>query len=299
MRAICAWLCGLLGFIASAQAAQPVVLVSVKPLAWVAQALAPAGTEVQVLLPDGISPHDYQLRPTDALRVKNSALLLWVGPSLEPWLVQLAQQQAAEKNLALLPDVLHADAHHHHEEETHAVQHDPHIWLDPLALRDQAGVIAAGLMKLFPTDADNIRARQAQFEKAMTALDVELSARFAPVAAQGFVVYHDGYQRLVQRYHLNQRAAVWQHESIVAGARDRAALLQLLNSGSVRCLFYEPEYGADVVNGWLGNAASKVKMVELDALGANAKNYPDFLRGLSEKMVACLADQILNNPDNP
>lgn len=290
MRAICAWLCGLLGFIASAQAAQPVVLVSVKPLAWVAQALAPAGTEVQVLLPDGISPHDYQLRPTDALRVKNSALLLWVGPSLEPWLAQLAKQQATDKSVALLPDVLHADAHHHHEDETHAVQHDPHIWLDPLALRDQAGVVAAGLVKLFPADADNIRQRQVQFEKEMTALDAELAAKFAPVSTQGFVVYHDGYQRLVQRYHLNQRAAVWQHESIATGARDRAKLLQLLNSGSVRCVFYEPEYGADAVNTWLGKASLNVKMVELDPMGAHAKNYPDFLRDLIEKMARCLAD---------
>ncbi len=294
MKAMCAWLCGLLGFIASAQAAQPVVLVSVKPLAWVVQALAPDGTEVQVLLPDGISPHDYQLRPADALRVKNSALLLWVGPSLEPWLLQLAQQQAAGKNLALLPKVLHE-----HEGDVHNSENDPHLWLDPLALRDRAKTVAEKLVALFPQQAAHIQQKQQVFEKAMTALDVELSARFAPVAAQGFVVYHDGYQRLVQRYHLNQRAAVWQHESIAAGARDRAALLQLLNSGSVRCLFYEPEYGADVVNGWLGNAASKVKMVELDLLGANAKNYPNFLRGLSEKMVACLADQTLNNPDKP
>lgn len=279
-----------LGFVVSAQAAEPVVLVTVKPLAWMAQALVPAGTDVQVLLPEGISPHDYQLRPVDVQRVNSSALLVWVGPALEPWLAQLAKQQATDKSVALLPDVLHTDAHHHHEEETHTVQHDPHIWLDPLALRDQASVIAADLVKLFPADADNIRQRQVQFEKEMTALDAELATKFAPVSAQGFVVYHDGYQRLVQRYHLNQRAAVWQHESIATGARDRAKLLQLLNSGSVRCVFYEPEYGADAVNTWLGKASLNVKMVELDPMGAHAKNYPDFLRDLIEKMARCLAD---------
>ncbi len=145
------------------------------------------------------------------------------------------------------------------------------------------------MIAIFPQQTDEIRQRQQQFEKDMTALDAELSARFASVAAQGFVVYHDGYQRLVQRYHLNQRAAVWQHESIAAGARDRAALLQLLNNGSVRCLFYEPEHGADVVQSWLGSAAKTVRMVEIDPLGASAKNYADFMRDLSQKMAACLA----------
>lgn len=289
MKVVCALLCGWLGFVVSAQAAEPVVLVTVKPLAWVAQALVPANVDVQVLLPEGVSPHDYQLRPADVQRVNSSALLVWVGPVLEPWLAQLAKQQATDKSVALLPDVLHADAHHHHEDETHAVQHDPHIWLDPLALRDQAGVVAAGLVKLFPADADNIRQRQVQFEKEMTALDAELAAKFAPVSTQGFVVYHDGYQRLVQRYHLNQRAAVWQHESIATGARDRAKLLQLLNSGSVRCVFYEPEYGADAVNTWLGKASLNVKMVELDPMGTSSNNYADFLQGLSGKMIDCLS----------
>ncbi|HRF88866.1 MAG TPA: zinc ABC transporter substrate-binding protein, partial [Pseudomonadales bacterium] len=86
MKVVCALLCGWLGFVVSAQAAEPVVLVTVKPLAWVAQALVPANVDVQVLLPEGVSPHDYQLRPADVQRVNSSALLVWVGPVLEPWL---------------------------------------------------------------------------------------------------------------------------------------------------------------------------------------------------------------------
>jgi zinc transport system substrate-binding protein len=285
MRAMRVLLWCLIGWATSAQAAEPVVLVTVKPLAWLAQALTPAGVTVQVLVPEGVSPHEYQLRAADALRVKNSALLLWVGPAMESWLAQLAQQQPANKNLALLPDALHADESTHE----HEAQRDPHIWLDPIALREHANGLATRLIEVFPADEKNIRQRQAQFEKDMTVLDAELSAIFAPVAAQGFVVYHDGYQRLVQRYHLNQRAAVWQHESIAGGVRDRAKLLQLLNSGSVRCLFYEPEHGADIVNNWLGNAAQSVNIVELDPLGTSAINYADFLRGLSGKMAGCLA----------
>lgn len=271
-------------WVVSVQAAEPVVLVTIRPLAWMVQALAPAAATVEVLVPDGVSPHEYQLRPADVLRVKNSALLVWVGPAMEPWLAQLASQQPVHKNLVLLPDALHMDDGNHERD----AQRDPHIWLNPLVLREQASTVAAHLIGLFPAHAEEIRQRRVQFEKDMTALDAELSAKFSPVTAQGFVVYHDGYQRLVQRYHLNQRAAVWHHESIAGGVRDRAKLLQLLNGGSVRCLFYEPEHGADVINNWLGKAAQSVKMVELDPLGAAVNNYTDFLLGLSEKMVGCL-----------
>lgn len=286
-------------------AADPVLLVSVKPLQWLVQSLAPAGSLVAVLVPDGQSPHDYQLKPADIVRIRQSSLLVWVGPGLEPWLVQLASGQPAAGQLALLPHGEHVhgdeDAHGEPSDDRHgeeagdlqqAIDNDPHLWLDPLALRDQAGPLAARLKSLYPAQAAEIDQRTAQFQRDMVALDGELQGLFAPVQQRGFVVYHDGYQRLVQRYHLTQRAAVWHHESIPAGARERAALLALLQGGAVQCLFFEPEHGADAVAGWLGAAAGKVRLVELDPpgqqTGAGPDSYPRFLRGLAARMVACL-----------
>lgn len=292
---------------AFARAAEPVVLVSVRPLAWLVQAIAPPGSQVEVLVPDGQSPHDYQLRPADAVRLARSALVVWVGPGLEPWLVQAAGRLPPAQQRVLLPRSLHEHAAHDHhqdgDEGQDASANDPHLWLDPLAMAAQAEPLAQQLKTLFPAQAVVIDQRTALLKQSLVALDAELAARFAPVAAQGFVVYHDGYQRLVQRYHLNQRAAVWRHESVPAGARERAALLALLQSGEARCLFYEPEHGADAVRGWLGSAAGKVQLVQLDVLGGNVAPgedaYPRFLRGLADSMVACLAAQPLNKPDNP
>ncbi|HSC75585.1 MAG TPA: zinc ABC transporter substrate-binding protein [Pseudomonadales bacterium] len=273
-------------------AEEPVLLVTVKPLAWVVQALAPAGANVQVLIPDGQSPHDYQLRPADVVSIQHSALLVWVGPGLEPWLDQIADRLPANRQLALLPHSFHhhdADGHQHTEDMTDT---DPHIWLDPLALREQATSIAQALSQIYPAKANDINQRLAQFQQSMSALDKEISVQFNFVSKTGFVVYHDGYQRIVQRYHLNQRAAVWHHESIPAGARERSELLALLNSDNVQCLFYEPEHGRDAVNSWLGSAAAKVKMVELDPLGENvtdgADAYERFMRDLVGKISGCL-----------
>lgn len=286
------------------RADEPVVLVTVKPLAWLVQAIAPPGSRIEVLVPEGRSPHDYQLRPADVAHLGRSALLVWVGPGLEPWLVQVAARRPAAHHFALLPMSLHEahdhDGHGHEEEHDEPVEasvvaaagNDPHVWLDPLALREQIVPLALRLKQVYPAQADDIDRRAARFMQDLTALDAEIAAQFAPVAARGFVVYHDGYQRLVQRYHLNQRSAVWRHESVPAGARERAALLALLRAGDVQCLFYEPEHGADAVAGWLGTAAKSVRMVELDPLGQDvadgADSYPRFLRGLAGKIVGCL-----------
>ena len=289
------WLSPL--FSASLYADEPLVLVTIKPLGWVVQTLAPASANVQILIPDGQSPHDYQLRPADVVRIQHSALLVWVGPGLEPWLDQIADRLPASRKLALLPHSFHNGAADEHDEREHehiedVKNTDPHIWLDPLALREQSTSIAQALLNIYPTQATEINQRLAQFQKNMSLLDTDMSAQFSSLSQKGFVVYHDGYQRLVQRYHLNQRAAVWRHESIPAGAKERAELLTLLNSGDVRCLFYEPEHGRDAVNSWLGSAATKVKMMELDPLAENvadgADAYERFIRELTGKMAGCL-----------
>lgn len=300
-------LCLLLLLPVSLNATEAVVLVTIKPLAWLVHALVP-GVPVEVLVPDGQSPHDYQLRPADVARISRSDLLVWVGPGLEPWLVQVADRLPAARQQVLLPRSLHEhDEHGHVDEhaidEDHAIDRDPHLWLDPLALAEQAPPLAAQLKRLYPAQSAAMDNNLAQFLQQMQALDAEIAALFAPVAPQGFVVYHDGYQRLVQRYRLNQRAAVWQHESIPPGARERAALLTLLNSGEVPCLFYEPEHGAEAVSQWLGHAAATVNMVQLDVLGqqvpVGADSYPRFLRGLAGRMADCLAAQPRNRPDKP
>ncbi len=292
------------------RAEEPVLLASVKPLAWLVAAIAPPGSRVEVLVPDGQSPHDYQLRPADAVRLARSALAVWVGPGLEPWLVQAAGRLPASRQLPLLPLSLHEHDHHGDADADHLADtaNDPHLWLDPQAMAAQAQPLAERLKAVYPAQAGVIDSRAAQFREAMAALDTALAAQLAPVASQGFVVYHDGYQRLVQRYHLSQRAAVWRHESVPAGARERAALLALLQHGDAQCLFYEPEHGADAVRGWLGSAAGNVRLVELDVLGGHVAPgddaYPRFLRGLAGQMVACLADQSraaypLHKPDKP
>lgn len=52
----------------SAISAQAAVVSSVRPLGFIAAAIADGVTSTEVLLPDGASTHDYALRPSDVQR---------------------------------------------------------------------------------------------------------------------------------------------------------------------------------------------------------------------------------------
>jgi zinc transport system substrate-binding protein len=116
----------------------PVVVADTVPVhSLVAQVMAGVAEPV-LLLPPGTSPHDFQMRPSDAQALTGANVVIWTGESLAPWL--------AEPLATLAPDAVHLEllatdgwaplptredvafAHDHgHGEEAHAEEaHDDH-----------------------------------------------------------------------------------------------------------------------------------------------------------------------------
>ena len=83
------------------------VVTSIRPLGFIAAAIADGVMPTQVLLPDGASPHDYALKPSDIKRLRDADLVVWIGPEMESFLVKPTQQLEKSKNLSLstLPTV--------------------------------------------------------------------------------------------------------------------------------------------------------------------------------------------------
>ncbi|WP_312134368.1 metal ABC transporter solute-binding protein, Zn/Mn family, partial [Leclercia sp.] len=83
------------------------VVASLKPLGFIASAIADGVTETQVLLPDGASEHDYSLRPSDVKRLQNADLVVWIGPEMEAFMQKSASQlpDAKQVNISGLAGV--------------------------------------------------------------------------------------------------------------------------------------------------------------------------------------------------
>ncbi|WP_455648784.1 metal ABC transporter solute-binding protein, Zn/Mn family, partial [Kluyvera sp.] len=156
----------------AAQRADAAVVASLKPLGFIASAIADGVTETQVLLPDGASEHDYSLRPSDAKRLQNADLVVWIGPEMEAFMDKSTQSISTAKKVTISQldgvkpllmkgadddgdegaeegDHDHAhgekgDAHHHHGE------YNMHLWLSPEIARLSAVAIHDKLVELMP-----------------------------------------------------------------------------------------------------------------------------------------------------
>ncbi len=113
------------------ESAQAAVVSSVRPLGFIAAAIADGVTSTEVLLPDGASPHDYALRPRDVQRLQSAELVVWVGPEMEAFLTKPLASHATSPQISLasLPAIKNAlikENGHHDDEHAEAAEHEHH-----------------------------------------------------------------------------------------------------------------------------------------------------------------------------
>nr|WP_320412442.1 zinc ABC transporter substrate-binding protein [Candidatus Profftia sp. (ex Adelges kitamiensis)] len=92
---------------ASIYCAKATILTSIRPLGFIASAIADGIINTEILLPNGSSPHNYALKPSDIKRLHDADLVIWVGPDMEYFLKKTTQQIESKNNLILanLPNI--------------------------------------------------------------------------------------------------------------------------------------------------------------------------------------------------
>jgi zinc transport system substrate-binding protein len=288
---------------ARAAAAAPAVLVSVKPLhSLVAAVMAGAGEPGLIVKGSG-SPHTYALRPSDAERLAAARLVVWAGPALESFLAKPLAALAGKAEIIELDrtpgiKVLPARVGGLWEEDRDDPlrkempgDRDGHLWLDPENAEAIAHVVAARLAALDPGNAARYRANEAALVDRLGAIDAMLARRLAPLRNLPFVVFHDGYQYLERRYHLDAIGSITVDPEHPPGARRIAEIRAKIMAVKARCVFAEPEFTPTLVGTVVAGTGARTGV--LDGLGAalpeGPELYPQMMDGLAQALEDCLA----------
>lgn len=289
----------LLATTLSASAQVPRVVTDIPPVgSLVAQVMGDLG-KPEILTGKGADPHDFQLRPSQAVALSRANLVVWIGPALTPWLATAlkgAGAQATSVALLDVPGTLKLDFAPGQGDpdagasSTGGAALNPHAWLDPDNARLWLKAIAADLAKADPAHAAQYEANARTAEAAVARADAKARATLAPVAHRPLVVYHDAFGYFARHYGLNIVGAIELGDATTPGARRIADIRALLAKKGAVCVF--PEAGQDprlvttVIQG------TKAKMgAPLDPPGTMLAAGPDLyerlIEGMAEKIAAC------------
>ncbi len=192
------------------------------PLAFALREVAPAGSEVLDLTPPGAEPHDIELGARDVARLRQAALVVYLGGGFQP-AVDDALEGRSGTSLDVLDEVepLGGDGG----------EADPHVWLDPVRYGNIVRSIAAALGR--PHAADALVAR-------LDELDGELSRGLERCERRQIVTSHAAFAYLAERYRLEQVPLVGIAPEAEPDARDVERLVDRVRSTGATTVFVEP-----------------------------------------------------------
>ncbi len=235
----------------SAVAGDPIaVMVSIPPQKEIVERIGGADVQVSVMLPPGKSPETYSPAPSKIRELGGAQVYFSIGvPFEEQFLPMVGESlpnlRVADMSSGIVRRALE-EAHHHEEaagEDGHEHvrgEPDPHVWMAPMLLAQQADQVAAVLGTLHPERAADYQRAAAEYRRGMEALDAHLREMLLPFAGRTVFVYHPAFGYFTDAYGLKQEAIEQGGSSPTP--RQLALLIATARADEVRVIFVQPEF---------------------------------------------------------
>jgi len=225
-------LCGV-GWSAPASARLAVVA-TIFPIADIARQVGGDAVDVVTLLPAGASPHTFEPSPAQIRDVAQARVFIRIGAGLDDWAAKLLAAATGATVVTLSDGVP-------------LLNGDPHIWLDPVLMRDHAvPMIVRALSEADPGHHAAFEGAAAEFQSALTGLDAEIRHTLAPVANKHYVAFHSAWRYFGRRYGLHEAAVIEPFPGKEPSAREIAAVVEAARGAHVHAILIEPQLNPQV-----------------------------------------------------
>lgn len=273
--------------------AEPLRIVAdTAPIQSMVQAVVGDLAEVEVLLPAGASPHDYAMRPSDAIALENADVVVWVGHGLTPFLEDPIETLAKNATVVEFLDTdgwlrIELDHHDDHDEHDHGAV-DPHAWLAPDVQSAWIMTLANTLGQLDPANAATYQFNAAKQTTAIIDTQSAVEETLADVRGGQFVVSHDALGYFERAFDMPAAGAITISDASAPGAAHIIELRQVMQDLDVTCILVDPQTSPKWAQVVAEGTGAKVAMV--DPQGATLPDGPIRSTGIMLDIATVLAD---------
>ncbi len=235
------------------EADRPLIVVSIFPVADLVASLGGGGVEVRTLLPPRASPATWEATPSQVREMSGADAFVTVGGGLDDWIEDLDPEGADVPRLRITEGLELLDTH----AEGHLQgQVNPHVWLDPILMRDHVlPLIQDLLVQVAPGLAEGTLRRGASWTDSLTALDAEIRQILGDATDRSFVATHEAWGYFAERYGLTSLGSLYERPGHEPSARGLAGVLDRARGVGLRTILTEPQ---------LAESAARALAAELD-----------------------------------
>ena len=284
--------------------AVPRVVVSIAPIHSLVVGVMDGVAKPELIVSGNSSPHGYMLKPSQARSLQRADLIVWVGESVEGFLVRPLANFDESKTVVELMDeqgirLLNSreggvwqagqDERSHDDDHDHG-KTDGHLWLDPQNAKTIVKIIVSRLSNLDRKSAMIYQANGERLQQALSELDQQLKQKLTEVSQTAYLVFHDAYQYFEQRYGLMPIGAIMKDAEHRPGARRIKQVRERVQNTQARCVFSEPQFPNKMIQ--VVTEDTGLKSATLDPMGTGMKPgktlYFELMHQLAQGLLDCL-----------
>jgi zinc/manganese transport system substrate-binding protein len=289
---------------------RPTIVVTTSVMGDIVENLVGDGAAVEVVMPAGVDPHEFQLSAQQANTIRQADALVINGAGFEGSLVDSIDSAASDGvpvcvaidgvDAVLIANGDHDhgdgdvdDDHGHDDEGT-----DPHFFTDPARTADAAEGLVDCLAAAVPSlQGQEFDAAAGSYVDQLRALDAELSAALETIPEDDrlLVTNHDVFGYFADRYGFEVIGVIIPGASTQVGvdARSLDTLASAMAEAEVSAVFADTSSPDDLA-ATLAAEVGDVEVVVLfsESLGgedSGGATYIEMMRTNAERMVAALA----------
>lgn len=229
------------------------VVTSIFPVYEITKEIAGDYAEVSIMVGENEDAHHYEPSAQAVAAVNEADVFIYSSNAMEFWVDQLLNVVENEdleiinlsEGLDLeMDDVEDHEHYHHHDEEDNNYGHDhggidPHFWLDPVLVSNQLPLITEAFIRANNEDAEFYRQNEATFQEVLNEIHESYQEAFLDAENRDFVVQHEAFGHLANRYDLHQVAVGGLTTEVEPNPTQLVGVIEFVNSQKVPVIYYQ------------------------------------------------------------
>jgi zinc transport system substrate-binding protein len=233
------------------------------PMYYFTQKVAGSSANVELLIPNGAEPHDWEPTAKDMAKIQDADLFIYNSRYFESWTEKVLKSindssltvVEASKGIELM-NALESEEEHHSD---HASSKDPHVWLSPVLAQQEVDTIAKAIEKLDPNNKNQYEKNAESFKAQLADLDHLYKETIDQAKKKEFVTQHAAFGYLAKQYGLTQIPIAGLSPDVEPTLGKLKELAEVTKKKNVKVIYFE------------GLTSSKVAQTLANEIGAKTE----------------------------
>ncbi|MDR7240838.1 metal ABC transporter substrate-binding protein [Neobacillus drentensis] len=233
------------------------------PMYYFTQKVAGSSANVELLIPNGAEPHDWEPTAKDMAKIQDADMFIYNSRYFESW-TEKVLKSINDSNLTVveaskgidLMNALESEEEHHSD---HASSKDPHVWLSPVLAQEEVDTIAKALEQLDPNNKKQYENNAVDFKSQLADLDRLYKETIDKANKKEFVTQHAAFGYLAKQYGLTQIPIAGLSPDVEPTLGKLKELAEVTKKKNVKVIYFE------------GLTSSKVAQTLANEIGAKTE----------------------------